>query len=226
MCYISATEPGVARGPHDHVDQADYFCSSAVRNFKLYLWDTGPSRRPTEPSRRGGRGRHADGGGGAGRRGCTPTRTWDRSGGLVQPRQPACTRGRAARSRWTRSATRSTRTARTSWTEPTRFAATGGSAPALPPVAAKRNGPPGLAPGGPESHHACAQVSRRRGASKLDLERLANHFLPLLLLSAVSVSTALVVVSLRSAWIFRLGTLAVALGVLEDRHRVLLHVFA
>jgi len=39
MCYISATEPGVARGPHEHVDQADYFCFLGPSNFKMYLWD-------------------------------------------------------------------------------------------------------------------------------------------------------------------------------------------
>ena len=40
MCYVSMTEPGVARGPHEHVDQADYFCFLGPGNFKLYLWDT------------------------------------------------------------------------------------------------------------------------------------------------------------------------------------------
>jgi dTDP-4-dehydrorhamnose 3,5-epimerase len=39
MAYISLTEPGVARGPHEHVDQADYFCFIGPGNFKLYLWD-------------------------------------------------------------------------------------------------------------------------------------------------------------------------------------------
>ena len=39
MAYISQTEPGVARGPHEHVDQADYFCFIGPGNFKLYLWD-------------------------------------------------------------------------------------------------------------------------------------------------------------------------------------------
>jgi len=39
MCYISMTEPGVARGPHEHVDQADYFCFIGPSNFKVYLWD-------------------------------------------------------------------------------------------------------------------------------------------------------------------------------------------
>ena len=39
MAYISMTEPGVARGPHEHVDQADYFCFIGPSNFKMYLWD-------------------------------------------------------------------------------------------------------------------------------------------------------------------------------------------
>jgi dTDP-4-dehydrorhamnose 3,5-epimerase len=39
MCYISQTEVGVARGPHEHVDQADYFCFIGPSNFKVYLWD-------------------------------------------------------------------------------------------------------------------------------------------------------------------------------------------
>lgn len=39
MAYISMTEPGVARGPHEHRDQADYFCFLGPSNFKLFLWD-------------------------------------------------------------------------------------------------------------------------------------------------------------------------------------------
>ncbi len=37
MSYISMTKPGVARGPHEHVEQSDYFCF--IGNFRLYLWD-------------------------------------------------------------------------------------------------------------------------------------------------------------------------------------------
>jgi dTDP-4-dehydrorhamnose 3,5-epimerase len=48
MGYISATEPGVARGPHEHVDQADYFCFLGPSNFKMYLWDS----RPASPTYR------------------------------------------------------------------------------------------------------------------------------------------------------------------------------
>jgi dTDP-4-dehydrorhamnose 3,5-epimerase len=39
MAYISETQPGVARGPHEHVDQADYFCFLGPGNFKVFLWD-------------------------------------------------------------------------------------------------------------------------------------------------------------------------------------------
>jgi dTDP-4-dehydrorhamnose 3,5-epimerase len=40
MTYISCTLPGVARGPHEHVDQTDGFGFVGPSNFKLYLWDT------------------------------------------------------------------------------------------------------------------------------------------------------------------------------------------
>jgi len=33
------TVPGVARGPHEHVEQSDYFCFIGPGNFKVYLWD-------------------------------------------------------------------------------------------------------------------------------------------------------------------------------------------
>jgi dTDP-4-dehydrorhamnose 3,5-epimerase len=46
MAYISTTEPGVARGPHEHVDQADCFCFLGPSNFKTYLWDNRP-KSPT-----------------------------------------------------------------------------------------------------------------------------------------------------------------------------------
>jgi len=39
MAYISVTEPGVSRGPHEHVDQADCFCFLGPGSFKVYLWD-------------------------------------------------------------------------------------------------------------------------------------------------------------------------------------------
>jgi dTDP-4-dehydrorhamnose 3,5-epimerase len=39
MTYISSTLPGVARGPHEHVAQADLFCFLGPSNFKLRMWD-------------------------------------------------------------------------------------------------------------------------------------------------------------------------------------------
>lgn len=39
MSYISSTNPGVTRGPHEHWDQADFFCFIGPSNFKLRLWD-------------------------------------------------------------------------------------------------------------------------------------------------------------------------------------------
>ena len=42
MTYISATEPGVTRGPHEHVDQADLFCFLGPSNFEIRMWDNRP----------------------------------------------------------------------------------------------------------------------------------------------------------------------------------------
>ncbi|MBD3257397.1 dTDP-4-dehydrorhamnose 3,5-epimerase [candidate division GN15 bacterium] len=39
MAYVSMTGPGVTRGPHEHVDQADLFCFVGPSTFRLYLWD-------------------------------------------------------------------------------------------------------------------------------------------------------------------------------------------
>ena len=39
MGYVSATKPGVIRGPHEHKDQSDGFVFSGPGNFKLYLWE-------------------------------------------------------------------------------------------------------------------------------------------------------------------------------------------
>jgi dTDP-4-dehydrorhamnose 3,5-epimerase len=39
MSYISSTNPGVTRGPHEHWAQADFFCFIGPSNFKLRLWD-------------------------------------------------------------------------------------------------------------------------------------------------------------------------------------------
>jgi dTDP-4-dehydrorhamnose 3,5-epimerase len=42
MAYLSMTQPGIARGPHEHLDQTDYFCFLGPANFKVYLWDARP----------------------------------------------------------------------------------------------------------------------------------------------------------------------------------------
>jgi dTDP-4-dehydrorhamnose 3,5-epimerase len=42
MVYVSETLPGVARGPHEHVDQTDYFAFLGPGEFCLYLWDARP----------------------------------------------------------------------------------------------------------------------------------------------------------------------------------------
>jgi dTDP-4-dehydrorhamnose 3,5-epimerase len=42
MAYTSATLPGVQRGPHEHREQADYFCFIGPSNFKLRMWDNRP----------------------------------------------------------------------------------------------------------------------------------------------------------------------------------------
>ncbi len=39
MAYISETKPGVARGPHEHVEQSDLFAFIGPGDLKLYLWD-------------------------------------------------------------------------------------------------------------------------------------------------------------------------------------------
>jgi dTDP-4-dehydrorhamnose 3,5-epimerase len=39
MAYVSFTLPDIARGPHEHVRQTDYFAFLGPSNFKLYLWD-------------------------------------------------------------------------------------------------------------------------------------------------------------------------------------------
>jgi dTDP-4-dehydrorhamnose 3,5-epimerase len=46
MVYVSETLPGVARGPHEHIDQTDYFAFLGPGDFVLYLWDA-RSESPT-----------------------------------------------------------------------------------------------------------------------------------------------------------------------------------
>ena len=45
MMYVSSTLPGVARGPHEHVDQTDGFSFIGPSDFRLYLWDSRPGSR-------------------------------------------------------------------------------------------------------------------------------------------------------------------------------------
>jgi len=42
MAYVSVTHPGVLRGPHEHVDQADLFAWVGPGDFKVTLWDNRP----------------------------------------------------------------------------------------------------------------------------------------------------------------------------------------
>ncbi|MDP3995220.1 MAG: dTDP-4-dehydrorhamnose 3,5-epimerase family protein [bacterium] len=39
MAYVSKTEPGISRGPHEHKEQADGFVFAGPGNFELYLWE-------------------------------------------------------------------------------------------------------------------------------------------------------------------------------------------
>jgi len=38
MAYLSITRPGIARGPHEHVEQTDGF-AFVDGSYRLYLWD-------------------------------------------------------------------------------------------------------------------------------------------------------------------------------------------
>lgn len=42
MSYISFTKPGIQRGPHEHVEQADLFCFIGPSTFKMRMWDNRP----------------------------------------------------------------------------------------------------------------------------------------------------------------------------------------
>jgi dTDP-4-dehydrorhamnose 3,5-epimerase-like enzyme len=39
MAYVSQTLPGIARGPHEHAEQSDYFAFIGPGEFTLCLWD-------------------------------------------------------------------------------------------------------------------------------------------------------------------------------------------
>ncbi|MBX7152773.1 dTDP-4-dehydrorhamnose 3,5-epimerase family protein [bacterium] len=42
MAYVSQSLPDVARGPHEHKEQADLFCFVGPSNFKVWMWDNRP----------------------------------------------------------------------------------------------------------------------------------------------------------------------------------------
>lgn len=46
MSYVSMTEPGKIRGPHEHKEQSDLFVFLGPGDFTLYLWD----RRENSPT--------------------------------------------------------------------------------------------------------------------------------------------------------------------------------
>ncbi|MEX2185980.1 MAG: dTDP-4-dehydrorhamnose 3,5-epimerase family protein, partial [Pirellulales bacterium] len=43
MAYVSETLPGVARGPHEHVEQTDLFAFFGPGDFRITLWDARPA---------------------------------------------------------------------------------------------------------------------------------------------------------------------------------------
>lgn len=45
MGYLSQTKPGIARGPHEHVDQTDGFVF-VDGQYDLYLWEARPGNEP------------------------------------------------------------------------------------------------------------------------------------------------------------------------------------
>jgi dTDP-4-dehydrorhamnose 3,5-epimerase len=48
MAYVSSTLPGVARGPHEHVQQSDCFAFIGPGDLRIYCWDN----RPNSPTYR------------------------------------------------------------------------------------------------------------------------------------------------------------------------------
>ncbi len=42
MSYVSVTHPGVTRGPHEHLEQADMFGFVGPGDFRIKLWDNRP----------------------------------------------------------------------------------------------------------------------------------------------------------------------------------------
>lgn len=50
MAYLSMTRPGVARGPHEHREQTDFFAFVGPSDFEVILWDN-RSDSPTSGQR-------------------------------------------------------------------------------------------------------------------------------------------------------------------------------
>ncbi|MBI1961728.1 MAG: dTDP-4-dehydrorhamnose 3,5-epimerase family protein [Parcubacteria group bacterium] len=44
MAYVSKTEPGAVRGPHEHKEQSDCFIFTGPGNFCMYLWENRQGR--------------------------------------------------------------------------------------------------------------------------------------------------------------------------------------
>jgi len=45
LCYLSWTNPGKSRGPHEHIFQSDFFAFLGPGTFRLYLWDMRPESK-------------------------------------------------------------------------------------------------------------------------------------------------------------------------------------
>jgi len=45
MGYLSLTALGISRGPHEHLEQTDFFCFPGVSSFRVYLWDNRKNNR-------------------------------------------------------------------------------------------------------------------------------------------------------------------------------------
>ena len=45
MGYVSATRPGISRGPHSHAEQTDCFACACAGDFELKFWDARPGSR-------------------------------------------------------------------------------------------------------------------------------------------------------------------------------------
>lgn len=56
MGYLSVTNPGIARGPHEHVDQTDLFVF-LDGEYELTLWDNRPGKPDGKTVERYGRAR-------------------------------------------------------------------------------------------------------------------------------------------------------------------------